>query len=194
MAANAEVLAESQDVLMNLILWAYQKRASTAVEPEEGKSRLTVQCINRCRSLHSYLFIGDLAQFCCIRLKVANCSTDLSVGYVLDIPVGIVICQHKTLALPHRKFPNPSALCLLSKQTWRFEGERFLEGRLGDENAARPGLNARNESFHLVSCRKAWFCKKSRRLKSVSSFRARARPSRISLTEHPRRREQSCSE
>jgi len=46
MAANAEVLAESQDVLMNLILWAYQKRASTAVEAEEGKSRLTVQCIN----------------------------------------------------------------------------------------------------------------------------------------------------
>jgi hypothetical protein len=45
MAANAEVLAESQDVLMNLILWAYQKRASTAVEPEEGKSRLTVQCV-----------------------------------------------------------------------------------------------------------------------------------------------------
>jgi len=38
MAANAEVLAESQDVLMNLILWAYQKRASTAVEPEEGKA------------------------------------------------------------------------------------------------------------------------------------------------------------
>jgi hypothetical protein len=38
MAANAEVLAESQDVLMNLILWAYLKRASTAVEPEEGKA------------------------------------------------------------------------------------------------------------------------------------------------------------
>ena len=161
------------------------------------QGRLTVQCINRCRSLHCCLFyrrLDPVRSRSCIRLKVENRSTDLSVGYVLDTPVGVVICQHKTLALPHRKFIIPSALCLLSKQTWRFEGERFLEGRLGDENAARPRLNARNESFHLVSCRKAWFCKKSRRLKSVSSFRARPRPSRISLTEHPRRREQSCSE
>jgi hypothetical protein len=125
MAANAEVLAESQDVLMNLILWAYQKRASTAVEAEEGKSRLTVQCINRCRSLHSYLFIGDLAQFCCIRLKVANCSTDLIVGYVLDIPVGIVICQHKTLALPHRKFPNPFCFMPALKADLAFRRRAF---------------------------------------------------------------------
>ncbi len=38
MATNAEVLAESQDVLMSLILWAYQKRPSTAEKPEESKA------------------------------------------------------------------------------------------------------------------------------------------------------------
>jgi len=41
---------------------------------------------------------------------------------------------------------------MLALQTdWRFEGERCLEGRLRYENAASPVLNARNESFHLVS-------------------------------------------
>jgi len=36
---KCQVLAESQDVLMNLILGAYQKRASTAVEPEERQKQ-----------------------------------------------------------------------------------------------------------------------------------------------------------
>jgi hypothetical protein len=76
-AANAEMLAGSQDAAMSLICEARQTRASSPVEPEEGEANKQSNIL--------------------IRLKIANRSTDLSVGYVLDIPVGIVIRQHKTV-------------------------------------------------------------------------------------------------
>ena len=46
-------------------------------------------------------------------------------------------------------------------------------------------------SFHSYSSMSGWFCKGTLWLDSISSLRARARDSRISLTEQSRRRAQS---